>query len=79
MHTMLNFSFFVGLIDYVAPENTTAVDRASSLAAEISKNGPQSLSILILPTNHIILAPLALRAAKQAISRSEDLSLETGD
>ncbi|KAF5359039.1 hypothetical protein D9758_004776 [Tetrapyrgos nigripes] len=50
-----------GLVDYVSPPESTALDRAVELAAQIVKN-----------------APLALRAAKQSISRSEDLALEAG-
>ncbi|KAJ8473508.1 hypothetical protein ONZ45_g16265 [Pleurotus djamor] len=50
-----------GLVDYVAPEESTAYDHAVKVATQIAAN-----------------APLALRAAKQAISRSEDLSLESG-
>ncbi|TFK43693.1 ClpP/crotonase-like domain-containing protein [Crucibulum laeve] len=50
-----------GLVNYISTPETTAYDRALTLAETIVKN-----------------APLALRAAKQAISRSEDLALETG-
>ncbi|KAF5387634.1 hypothetical protein D9615_000573 [Tricholomella constricta] len=51
-----------GLVDYVSTPDTGAFDRALTVAEAIAKNG----------------SPLALRAAKQAISRSEDLALETG-
>lgn len=54
-------AFDWGLVDYVSSPDSSAFDRALSLAEAIAKN-----------------APLALRAAKQAISRSEDLALETG-
>ncbi|KAJ3533559.1 hypothetical protein NMY22_g7282 [Coprinellus aureogranulatus] len=50
-----------GLVNYVSAPESTAFDRALSLAEQITRN-----------------APLALRAAKQAISRSDDLALETG-
>ncbi|KAI0089117.1 ClpP/crotonase-like domain-containing protein [Irpex rosettiformis] len=50
-----------GVVDYVSEEGQSAVDRALTLAEEISVN-----------------APLALRAAKQAISRAPELALESG-
>ncbi|KNZ77143.1 Methylglutaconyl-CoA hydratase, mitochondrial [Termitomyces sp. J132] len=50
-----------GLVDYISSPETSAFDRALTVAEVIAKN-----------------APLALRAAKQAISRSEDLALEKG-
>ncbi|KAG5650309.1 hypothetical protein H0H81_012676, partial [Sphagnurus paluster] len=50
-----------GLVDYISTPESSAFDRALTVAQAIAKN-----------------APLALRAAKQAISRSEDLALETG-
>ncbi|PCH36962.1 ClpP/crotonase [Wolfiporia cocos MD-104 SS10] len=50
-----------GLVDYVSTADSSAVDKALELAAEIALN-----------------APLALRAAKQAISRAPELSLESG-
>ncbi|PCH37616.1 ClpP/crotonase, partial [Wolfiporia cocos MD-104 SS10] len=50
-----------GLVDYVSTADSSAVDKALELAAEIALN-----------------APLALRAAKQAISRAPELGLESG-
>ncbi|KIL70207.1 hypothetical protein M378DRAFT_67289 [Amanita muscaria Koide BX008] len=52
-----------GLVNYISEPGSTGFDRALTLAESITQNGK---------------SPLALRAAKQAVSRSVDLSLETG-
>ncbi|GJJ07287.1 hypothetical protein Clacol_001487 [Clathrus columnatus] len=53
----------LGLIDYIAEPPQTAADRAVHLALEMLPSGK---------------APLAIRAAKLAISRASDLALESG-
>ncbi|KAK0231017.1 ClpP/crotonase-like domain-containing protein [Armillaria fumosa] len=66
-----------GLVDYVSSPESNAFERALTLAKAISSNGEPSIVSVAWDVKYS-LAPLALRAAKQAISRSEDLSLETG-
>ena len=72
-------STVIGLVDYVSDGDSTALDRALQLAKRMSVNGIKinsfSCKCRLTP---VFAAPLALRAAKMAISRSEDLSLETG-
>lgn len=68
-----------GLVNYVSSANTTAFDRALPLAESIVKNGLHFPNCyLVFSEECTLIAPLALKAAKQAISRSEDLALETG-
>ncbi|KAK0191181.1 ClpP/crotonase-like domain-containing protein [Armillaria mellea] len=67
-----------GLVDYVSSPESNAFERALTLAKTISSNGEPSIACPLAWGIKDSLAPLALRAAKQAISRSEDLSLETG-
>ncbi|KAJ7068469.1 enoyl-CoA hydratase [Mycena amicta] len=50
-----------GLVDYISEPETTAFDKALSLAIMIARN-----------------APLAVRAAKHAISQAQDVPLEKG-
>jgi enoyl-CoA hydratase/carnithine racemase len=69
-----------GLVDYVSTPNSTGFERALDLASDIASNGEGFSPPFFIPFTQPqrILAPLALRAAKQAISRSEDLALEPG-
>ena len=68
----------IGVVDYISDSGSTGFDRALQLAEKIASNGackwrlPQPLS------HSQSAAPLALRAAKQAISRAVDLPLESG-
>lgn len=75
-------SLCVGLIDYVAEPSSTAFDRALELANQISTGGACEIAhhfIARLKVRRIgELAPLALQAAKMAVSRAGDLSLERG-
>jgi methylglutaconyl-CoA hydratase len=68
----------LGLVDYVSDPGTTAFDKALVLAEMIARNGKYYTVCLLLSIFTSFLAPLAVRAAKHAISRSEDLPLETG-
>lgn len=69
----------LGLVDYVSAPESTGFERALSLAQTIVKNGRLSVTTIVYKLTSGFTAPLALRAAKQAISRSEDLPLETGN
>lgn len=70
---------FSGLVDYVSEEGTPAMDRALSLAEEIAANGEFVLSRMTVMTFSLASqAPIALRSAKLAISRAQELSLESG-
>jgi methylglutaconyl-CoA hydratase len=72
--------FDLGLVDYVSEEGATAFDRALKLADVMSMNGEPHISFVFRrPRFSRMQAPLALRAAKQAISRAQDLSLESGE
>jgi enoyl-CoA hydratase/carnithine racemase len=63
----------------VSNGDSTAFDRALQLAKRMTVNGINMNSFSCkMSVNPAFAAPLALRAAKMAISRSEDLSLETG-
>lgn len=66
-------------MDYVSTPPSSAYDRALQLAEDIAKNGGflEDVSRMTY-LSAILVAPLALRAAKQAISRAADLSLESG-
>lgn len=58
---------------------TSALDRSLRLAKEIASNGTQLLSrVLWTPGLTDYTAPLALKAAKQAMSAAPELDLETG-
>ena len=65
-------------MDYVSTPEQTAVDGALALAKEISANGQYNATANYTLHSRVSLAPLALRAAKQAISRAPELSLESG-
>jgi len=67
-------------VDYVSIPPSSAYDRALQLAQDIAKNGGFSeyLFVYAVPIT-IFVAPLALRAAKLALSRAADLSLESGE
>lgn len=71
----------IGLVDYVSDPGTTALDRAVLLASEMTSSGElriyliADLSLNIIP---LLVAPLALKAAKNAISRAPELALESG-
>ncbi|KAF5390614.1 hypothetical protein D9757_002615 [Collybiopsis confluens] len=68
-----------GLVDYVSAPESSAFKRATQLATQIAKNGIHVfLRAIFWMLIYSKQAPLALRAAKQAISRSEDLALEPG-
>lgn len=70
----------IGLVDYVSDPGTTAVDRALKLAEEIAVNG-MALGLSLrcsYYSSDIVIGPLALRAAKQAISTAPEVSLERG-
>jgi methylglutaconyl-CoA hydratase len=77
---MFFFNVSEGVVDYVSDEGVSAVDRSLALAEEISVNGqfsstdPQLTWLIAIKLS----APLALRAAKQAISRAPELALESG-
>jgi methylglutaconyl-CoA hydratase len=67
-------------VDYVSKEGQSAVDRALELADEMSSSGTLIECFVhgyILTRLHT-LAPLALRAAKRALSLSPDVSLADG-
>ena len=70
---------FSGLVDYVSEKGIQALDRALSLAEEIAANGVFILSSLtVMIFDLASQAPLALHSAKLAISRAQELSLESG-
>jgi enoyl-CoA hydratase/carnithine racemase len=70
---------FSGLVDYVSEKGTPAMDRALSLAEKIAANGVFILSrMTVMMFNLASQAPIALRSAKLAISRAQELSLESG-
>lgn len=70
---------FSGLVDYVSEKGTPAMDRALTLAEEIAANGVFILSrMTVMMFNSASQAPIALRSAKLAISRAQELSLESG-
>jgi methylglutaconyl-CoA hydratase len=70
---------FSGLVDYVSEKGTQALDRALSLAEEIAANGVSILpSLTVMIFDLASQAPIALRSAKLAISRAQELSLESG-
>jgi enoyl-CoA hydratase/carnithine racemase len=70
---------FSGLVDYVSEKGTPAMDRALTLAEEIAANGVFILSrMTVIMFNLASQAPIALRSAKLAISRAQELSLESG-
>jgi methylglutaconyl-CoA hydratase len=74
------FGILSGLVDYVSEEGTPAIDRALSLAKEISENGTCAVPCMQRSRSYSISkAPLALRSAKLAISRAQELSLEPGE
>lgn len=55
------------------------MDRALSLAEEMAANGVFILSrMAVMMYNLASQAPIALRSAKLAISRAQELSLESG-
>jgi hypothetical protein len=55
------------------------MDRALSLAEGIAANGASILSRMgVMMFNLSSQAPIALRSAKLAISRAQELSLESG-
>lgn len=67
-----------GLVDYVASSSSTAFERALELAKEMSFSGESGRFHLvpIRSDRTVFLAPLALRAAKTAMSRSLDTPLD---
>lgn len=70
---------FLGLVDYVSEKGTSAMDRALSLAEEIAANGVFIVSrMTVMMFNLASQAPIALRSAKLAISRAQELPLESG-
>jgi enoyl-CoA hydratase/carnithine racemase len=72
---------FSGLVDYVSEKGTSAMDRALSLAEEIAANGVFTFNlsrINVVTFNLTSQAPIALRSAKLAISRAQELSMECG-
>lgn len=65
----------LGVVDYVTE---LGLDKAFELAEEISSGGERFVCIPDLRYLIGFAAPLALRAAKLAISNASDLSLEAG-
>lgn len=70
----------IGLVEYVSAPGTSAYERAIELADRISSNGTLTTgsvaSASLANTPHV--GPLALKAAKQAISRATEMPLEAG-
>ncbi len=73
------FSEQIGLIDCISNPGQTALERALELAKEMSSCGEFLHFLQSAKFGFIMaLAPLALRAAKRAISKAPELDLESG-
>ena len=71
------FTFPLGLVDYVSSQGSTAFQRALQLADEMAHSGESRATLLVsVGSLTELLAPLALRAAKAAMSRSLDTPLD---
>ena len=67
-----------GVVDYISDSESTGFDRALQVAEKIASNGACKWRLPQLSSRSQSASPLALRAAKQAISRAVDLPLESG-